>query len=421
VPFSVPNAPGGFAVTVASSSGYCSIDGVDVADATVFVRCDFNVPFNADGSIADDRRIAATVATIASIADRGGRVVLASHRGRPKGEGYEADFSLEPIAAHLSALLGRPVAFPSHDCLDDQATTAVNGLAPGGIVLLENTRFHSGEKAGDPEFARRLVRSSAVYCNEAFGASHRADASMVAAAACVRPNPCVAGRLLLTELRWLGDAIAEPGRPFVAVLGGAKVSDKLGAIRHLAGTMDTLLVGGAMAFTLLKALGHDTGASVVEEDMVSEAAAIIEAVDQSGTTLELPMDFVCAERPDASLPRTISTCDVPEGLMGLDIGPETQEIFGEILEEAGSVVWTGPMGLFEVAPFDEGTIEVARAICTATERGAATIVGGGDTAAAVAQFGLQDQFSHVSTGGGASLAMLEGEVLPALAVLDRIG
>lgn len=382
------------------------------------MRCDFNVPFHADGSISDDRRISSTIPSIESVLARGGRLVLASHLGRPNGTGYEADTSLKPIAEHLATLLGKPVGFPSTDCLDEQSSAAISSLAPGEVLLLENTRFHAGEKAGDEAFAQALVRDAAVYCNEAFGASHRSDASIVAAAKAIHPKPCVAGLLLANEIHWLSEVIESPKRPFVAVLGGAKVSDKLGAIRNLAGKVDTLLIGGAMAFTLLKAIGHSVGKSLVEDSMLDEARALIDEVDESGTTLELPLDFVCAERPDGSLPRTISGCDVPEGLMGLDIGPETQEVFGEVLEEAGSVVWNGPMGLFEVPPFDEGTAEIARALGTATERDASTIIGGGDTAAAMRQFGLEDSVSHVSTGGGASLAMLEGGIIPGLAVLD---
>ena len=406
-------------MTVASPTGYCSIDGVDVQDVLVFMRCDFNVPFHADGSITDDRRIASAVPTIASVLDRGGRLVLASHLGRPKGEGYETSASLKIVAEHLATLLGKPVGFPSNDCLDEAASDAIAALAPGEVLLLENTRFHAGEKAGDPAFAQALLRDAAVFCNEAFGVSHRSDASIVAAAKLMHPKPCVAGRLLANEIHWLSEVIEAPQRPFVAVLGGAKVSDKLGAIRNLAGKVDTLLVGGAMAFTLLKAIGHSVGDSLVEDSMLDEARTLIDEVDQSGTTLELPLDFVCAERPDGSLPLTLSGCDVPDGLMGLDIGPETQEIFGEVLEEAGSVVWNGPMGLFEVEPFDEGTAEIARAIGTATERDASTIIGGGDTAAAMRRLGLDHSVSHISTGGGASLAMLEGIVIPGLSELNR--
>ena len=406
-------------MNVASPSKYPSIDAVEVQDALVFMRCDFNVPLNADGTISDDRRIASAIPSIESVLNRGGRLVLASHLGRPKGEGFEPALTLQPIAEHLSALLNQPVGFPSNSCIDATATDAIASLASGEVLLLENTRFHAEEKAGDDSFAQSLVRDATVYCNEAFGASHRSDASIVAAANAVRPQPCVAGRLLLNEIHWLTEMVESPNRPFVAVLGGAKVSDKLGAIRNLAGKVDTLLIGGAMAFTLLKAIGHETGTSLVEDAMLDEAKVLIDEIDASGTTLELPLDFVCAERPDSSLPRTISDCDVPDGLMGLDIGPETSEVFGEILEEAGSVVWNGPMGLFEIEPFDAGTTEIARAICTATERDAPTIIGGGDTAAAVLKLGLENAVSHVSTGGGASLAILEGTPMPGLTVLDR--
>ena len=394
-----------------------TIDQIDVKDATVLVRVDFNVPMQGE-AISDDTRIRAAVPTIRSILDRGGRAVLMSHLGRPKGKGHESAFSLEPVARRLGELLESEVSFPSQDCTDDSARQAVTDLHPGGIALLENLRFHPGEKTGDESFARTLVTDIDVYCNDAFGTAHRADASMVAVPDSMGDRPCVAGRLLERELQYLGTTIAEPTSPFVAILGGAKVSDKLKTIRRLAGIVDTLIVGGAMAFTLLKARGHQTGRSLVEESMVEEARRMIEELDASSTTLLLPSDFVCAKAPEAGTPTSVSGNDIPEDMMGLDIGPDSAARFAKVVQEARTVVWNGPMGLFEIRPFDAGTRAVADALVHATNAGAITIVGGGDTASAIKGLGLGDAVSHVSTGGGASLAMLEGSPMPALDALD---
>ena len=394
-----------------------TIDAIDAADLTVLVRVDFNVPLK-DGAITDDTRIRAAIPTIQSILDRGGKVVLMSHLGRPEGTGYEAAFSLAPAAARLAELLGRPVAFPSHDCIDAAAKAAIAAMAPGDVVLLENLRFHKAEKKGGADFAAALADGIDAYCNDAFGTAHRADASMVAVAEAMGDRPRVAGRLLEKELQYLGSAIESPKRPFIAILGGAKVSDKLKTIRRLAGTVDTLVVGGAMAFTLLKAKGHDIGRSLVETDMVEEAGRMIEEVAAAGTTLELPSDFVCATGIDAGLETAVHGPDIPADLMGLDIGPASAARFAEVVRAAKTVIWNGPMGLFEVEPYDIGTRTVADALVEATGAGATTIVGGGDTAAAIQGFGLGDRVSHVSTGGGASLTMLEGSPMPALDVLD---
>ena len=394
-----------------------TIDQVDVAHATVLVRVDFNVPLQ-EGSIADDTRIRAALPTIESILERGGRVVLMSHLGRPGGKGHEPEFSLEPAATRLAELLGRPVAFPSNDCTDDEARRAVAGMVDGDVVLLENLRFHPGEKKGDASFAEILVEGVDAYCNDAFGTAHRSDASMVATPTAMADRPCVAGRLLERELRYLGETIAAPERPFVAILGGAKVSDKLKTIRRLAGVVDTLVVGGAMAFTLLKAKGCAVGRSLVESDMVEEAGRMIEEVAASSTTLLLPSDFVCGAEPKAGTTTSISGTEIPDDMMGLDIGPESAERFAETVRAARTVVWNGPMGLFEVAPFDQGTRRVAEALAAATEAGGTTIVGGGDTASAVQGMGFGERVSHVSTGGGASLTMLEGGPMPAVEALD---
>ncbi len=398
------------------SSARKTIEDVEVADRSVLVRVDFNVPLG-DAGIEDDTRIRAAIPTITSILDRGGRVVLMSHLGRPKGVGAESEFSLAPVAARLGELLGRPVTFPGDDCLDEAARLAVEKMGPGEVLLLENLRFHAGEKKGDEAFAAGLARYGEVYCNDAFGAAHRGDASMVAVREAMPDRPGVAGKLLERELRYLGSAIEGAETPFVAILGGAKISDKLKTIRRLAGTVDSLIVGGAMAFTLLRAMGHDTGRSLVEETMVDEARGMLDELAASSTDLLLPTDFICAGSIEGG-ETSVHGRDIPEGLMGLDIGPETAAAFAAAVESARTVVWNGPMGLFEVAPFDAGTLAVAKALATATANGATTIVGGGDTASAIQGLGMGDRVSHVSTGGGASLTMLEGGPMPALAVLD---
>lgn len=393
------------------------IDDTPVEGRTVLVRVDFNVPVHR-GEITDDTRIRAALPTIRSILDRGGSVVLISHLGRPKGVGHEPELSLAPVAARLGEHLGRGVAFPSHDCTDATAREGIAGLAPGAVCLLENLRFHPGEKSGEAAFAAALAEGVDVYCNDAFGTAHRADASMVAVAEAMGDRPRVAGRLLEKELKYLGAAIEGAERPFVAILGGAKVSDKLKTIRRLAGAVDTLVVGGAMAFTLLKARGHEVGRSLVEEAMVEEAGRMIEELAASTTTLLLPVDFTCGTAPEAGTSTSVHGTDLPEDLMGLDIGPRSAEAFASVVRDARTVVWNGPMGLFEVPPFDRGTRAVAEALVAATQAGAVTIVGGGDTASAVQGLGFGPAVSHVSTGGGASLTMLEGGPMPALEVLD---
>ena len=344
--------------------------------------------------------------------------MLMSHLGRPSGNGFESAFSLAPAAARLSELLDRPVNLPSDDCLDDASRAAVASIGSGEVILLENLRFHAAEKKGDVDFAARLAVYGDVYCQDAFGAAHRADASMVAVPQAMEGRPRTAGRLLEAELKYLSGAIDSPERPFVAVLGGAKISDKLATIRHLAGRVDTLVVGGAMAFTLLRAMGHDTGRSLVEASMIEEARAIIDAVDATPTTLLLPVDFVCAAAPAAGVETTVSGPDIESDLMGLDIGPASIHAFSAAVREARTVIWNGPMGLFEIPPFDQGTLAITNAMIEATTAGATSVVGGGDTAAAVNDLGLGAGFTHVSTGGGASLRMLEGGPMPGVDTLD---
>lgn len=397
-----------------------TIDAVDVRGRRVLIRVDFNVPIE-NGRITDDRRIREALPTIRSVLSRGGSAVLMSHLGRPEGKGYEAEFSLAPVARRLGELLGSPVVFPSNDCVDEAAGAAVRALTPGGVVLLENLRFHKAEKKGDPAFAARLAAYGDVYCNDAFGTCHREEASMVAVPMAMAGRPRVCGLLVQKELRYLGDALASPTRPFVVILGGAKVADKIPLIDNLLPRTDAILIGGAMAYTFLKVRGVAVGASRVEEDRIADAGRIIDKAAASGCALHLPSDHV-ASTAFAESGGEVRTFDGPieDGFMGLDIGPKTRSLYAGVIGAARTAVWNGPMGVFEWPRFAAGTEAVARALAAATAAGATTIVGGGDSAAAAEQFGIADKVSHVSTGGGASLEMLEGLTLPGVAaLLDR--
>lgn len=399
-----------------------TIDQVEVRGNRVLMRVDFNVPLEG-GVIRDDLRIRMALPSIESVLSRGGRLVLMSHLGRPAGTGFEPEFSLEPCAARLQELLGSKVRggvkFPSHDCIDGSATAAVNMLADGEALLLENLRFHKAEKKGDAEFAARLASYGDVYCNNAFGTCHRSDASMVAAPMAMRGKPRVCGSLVEREIRFLSDGVEHPKRPFVVVLGGAKVSDKLPAIEFLAPKADAILIGGAMAYTFLKAQGTKVGTSRVEEDRLEDARRIIELAAEHGCALRLPVDHVCSTTFDEQTGENRTfTGDIGEGYMGLDIGPETCVQYGGVLRDAKTIVWNGPMGVFEWSLFAVGTRRVAEAMAEATEHGAVTIVGGGDSAAAVERFGFAARLSHVSTGGGASLEMLSGKTFESVELLD---
>ena len=399
------------------------IDQVEVRGKKAFVRVDFNVPMDG-GVITDDRRIKASLPTIRSVLSRGGRAVLASHLGRPEGKGFEAEFSLAPVAQRLAELLGKDaphgVAFPSQDCSDDAARAAIGAMPEGGVVLLENLRFAKGEKKGDAGFASKLAGLCDLYVNDAFGTSHRADASMHALPMAMRARgaPCVSGFLLDAELEYLIGRIAAAQRPFLAILGGAKVSDKILAIENLMSKVDRLIVGGAMAYTFLRAQGVATGKSLVEEDRVELAKEILAKAAAKGCEFLLPTDHVCGREFKAGTETATVTGAIPDGWMGLDIGPATRERFGAAIRSSKTVVWNGPMGVFEMPPFDAGTRAVAAAVVDATKAGATTIAGGGDTAAAVEEFGLADKLSHVSTGGGASLEVLEGKHLVCLDAID---
>jgi phosphoglycerate kinase len=395
-----------------------TIESVDVAGKRVLVRVDFNVPIQ-DGKIADDRRIRAALPTVRSVIERGGRAVLMSHLGRPAGKGFEAQFSLRPVATRLGELLGTEVAFPSESCVDDASRRAVEGLADGGLAVLENLRFHPGEKAGDTEFAAALAALGDVYVNDAFGACHRADASMVALPQAMAGKPRVIGFLVEREIRFLRDAMENPAKPFVVVLGGAKVSDKIGAVERLLPKADHVVVGGAMAYTFLKALGQEVGESRVEADRLADAKRIIDLAARLGAQLHLPVDHVCSTEFAAHAGDIEVFADkIRPGFMGLDIGPNTQSAFAGVVRGAKCVVWNGPMGVFEWTAFSVGTRQVGTAVAEATERGAVTVVGGGDTASAAEKFGVAEKVTHVSTGGGASLEMLEGKSFRSIEVLD---
>lgn len=397
-----------------------TIAQVGVAGLRVLMRVDFNVPIE-QGRITDDRRIREAVPTIRSVLDRGGSVVLLSHLGRPEGKGYEAEYTLAPVASRLSELLGRAVSFPSKDVTDDASASAAAGARPGDVILLENVRFAKGEKKGEAGYASRLAGYGDVYVNDAFGTAHREDGSMYAVPRAMAGRPRVAGLLLEKELRYLGDALASPRRPFVVVLGGAKVSDKIGVVENLLPRADAVLVGGAMAYTFLRALGRGVGSSRVEESHLGQAGGMIERARAQRCDLMLPVDHVCStEFAQFGGQQGVFEGEIPGGYMGLDIGPQTREAYAKALREAHTIVWNGPMGVFEWSLYSAGTRAVAEAAAEATaRRGAVSIVGGGDSAAAAERLGLAEKFSHVSTGGGASLEMLAGKPFTTVALLDE--
>ncbi len=389
-----------------------TLDDVQLDGKRALVRVDFNVPL--DGTrITDDTRIRGALPTIQKICGDGGVAVLMSHLGRPKGQPDEK-YSLKPVADYLGTLVAFPVTF-SESTVGEKARAIVDAAQPGSIVVLENTRFHSGETKNDAEFSRQLAELGDLYVDDAFGAAHRAHASTVGVTEHLQP--AVMGYLLQAEVDTLGKLLEDPARPFVAVLGGAKVSDKLGVIRALLGKVDKLLVGGAMAYTFLKALGEEVGSSMVEEDLLAEAREIHR---KAGEALLLPTDHIVGASFDNDTERHVEEGRIADG-MGLDIGPETRERYSEVIRGAGTVLWNGPMGVFEMPNFAEGTLSVARALASATaENGAQTVVGGGDSVAAITQAGLEREVSHVSTGGGAMLEFIEGGDLPGVAALtDR--
>jgi phosphoglycerate kinase len=387
-----------------------TIAQVDVAGKSVLMRVDFNVPLDDQGNITDDRRIEMALPSIRSVLDRGGRLILMSHLGRPDGE-PDLKYSLRPAAERLGIWLHKNVAFAT-DTVGEDARLQAARLRNGQCLVLENVRFQPGEKAGDPAFAKALADMADIYCNDAFGTCHRLDASMVAVPLAMGDRPKVVGLLVEKEINYLRDVIRAPQRPFVAVLGGAKVSDKIRVIENLLTQCDRVLIGGAMAYTFLAARGLRVGSSKVETDRIALAQKLLES---AGDRIVLPIDHHCGDRFEAGCAKRVCVGQIDDGFMGLDIGPATIQEFSRILSVAGTIVWNGPMGVFEMPPFDQGTRAVAQAIADSS---ATSIVGGGDSAAAVEQFGLAERVTHVSTGGGASLAMLEGTPFKAVDILD---
>ena len=389
-----------------------TLSDLDVSGKKVFVRVDFNVPIK-NGAISDDTRIRASLPTIEQLLDRGATVILASHLGRPKGK-PNPEFSLEPVAARLSQLLGgRPVKFAA-DSIGEQAQAAIDAAGKGGVVLLENLRFHGGEEKNDPAFAKQLAALADIYVNDAFGSAHRAHASTEGIVHQVKE--AAAGLLMGKEVEYLGRVLESPERPFVAVLGGAKVSDKLEVIENLIAKVDALLIGGAMAYTFFKARGIEVGKSLVEADLLDTARDVERRAKERGLRLELPVDHVVAPKLEAGVPTEILEVTDPSigDRMGLDIGPKTIDTYRSVIAGAKTVIWNGPMGVFEIDAFAKGTIEVAKAVAAVQ---GTTVIGGGDSIAAVAKAGVTDKITHISTGGGASLEFLGGRTLPGVAAL----
>ena len=391
-----------------------TIRDIDVKGKNVIVRCDFNVPLDAEGRITDDTRILGALPTIRYLSEQGAKAILLSHLGRPDGS-YDEKYSLKPVAKDLSEKLGKDVLFLSSPVVVDEAVKEAAGkMNPGDIMLLENTRFRKEETDNDPAFAGELASLADIFVNDAFGSAHRAHASTAGIAAYI---PAVSGFLIEKEVAFLGDALDNPKRPFVAILGGAKVSDKIKVIKNLLTKADTLIIGGGMAFTFLKSQGHETGKSLLDKESVGLAAALLKEAAERKVELLLPVDINAGKTFDNDTESGIYDVDsFPPDMMGLDIGPRSEQLFRERIMEAGTILWNGPMGVFEMPSFAGGTRAVARALA---DSGAVTVIGGGDSAAAVEQFGLADKMSHVSTGGGASLEFIEGLELPGIAVLEE--
>jgi len=392
------------------------LNDLDLAGRRALVRVDFNVPQDDAGRITDDTRIRAALPTVQALLDAGASVVLMSHLGRPKG--VTPSLTLRPIADHLAALLGRPVAF-APDCVDDKALDVTQTLKPGEVALLENLRFHPEEEAGDEFFAGQLAENGDLYINDAFGTAHRAHAS-TAVIAKFFPEDKAFGLLMAGEIEALERVLAHPDRPLTALIGGAKVSSKLAIVEHLIGRVDRLIIGGGMAFTFAKARGGSVGNSLIEADLVPTARTILERAAAAGTELLLPTDTVAADAFAADAPARVVPADaIPDGTMGLDIGPETRMRFAEAIRTSKTLLWNGPMGVFEWERFAAGTFAIAEALAEATAHGTFTLVGGGDSIAALAASGLTERVSYVSTGGGAMLEYLEGRTLPGIAAIEE--
>ncbi|MEW5796849.1 MAG: phosphoglycerate kinase [Candidatus Zixiibacteriota bacterium] len=391
-----------------------TVSDINFRGRKVLVRVDFNVPLDDKQNITDDRRIRAALPTLRKILGDGGAVIACSHLGRPKG-GPDPKQSLRPVARRLQELLSKPVTF-AEDCIGPEASNLVGRMKPGDVVLLENLRFHSEEEKNIPEFARKLASLADIYVNDAFGSAHRAHASTEGVTRFF--DQSVAGFLMERELHYLGNALTNPVRPFAAILGGAKISGKIDVLQHLIGKVDVLIIGGGMVFTFAKALGYAIGDSLLEADRVEMAREIMAKAEASAVKLILPVDAVIAAEIDANAKtKVVPIRQIPDGMKGLDIGPESIKLISKALADIKTVLWNGPMGVFECPPFAEGTFAVARMLADLTDKGATTVVGGGDSASAVSRSGLESKLSHISTGGGASLEFLEGKVLPGVAAL----
>lgn len=393
-----------------------NLSSSDLQGKRVLMRADFNVPVDEQGNITDDTRIRAALPTIQNLTSKGAKVILCSHFGRPKN-GPEDKYRLTPVGKRLSELLGKPVV-KTDDCIGDEVAAAVNAMQPGDVVLLENVRFYKEEEKNDPEFAQKLASVADLYVNDAFGTAHRAHASTEGVTKYLKPS--VAGLLIEKELQYLQSAIENPQRPLAAIVGGSKVSSKIGVIETLLNKVDKLLIGGGMVFTFYKARGLSVGKSLVEEDKLELAKTLEAMAKEKGVDLLLPTDVVVADNfaPDANA-QTVSVENIPDGWMGLDIGPDSVKTFQAALAQCKSVIWNGPMGVFEMDKFAQGTEAIAHTLADLTPKGTTTIIGGGDSVAAVEKVGVASQMSHISTGGGASLELLEGKELPGIAALDE--
>ncbi len=388
-----------------------TVEDLEVSGKRVLVRCDFNVPLK-DGVITSDKRIVASLPTIKYLIENNAKVILCSHLGRPKGE-FKPEFSLAPVAVRLAELLGKEVKMAT-DVVGESAQSLAASLNDGDVMIIENVRFHKEETKNDPEFSKKLADLADLYVNDAFGSAHRAHSSTTGVADYI---PAACGYLIQKEINFIGGALANPKRPLVAILGGAKVSDKIGVITNLLDKCDTIIVGGGMAYTFMKSLGHNIGTSLLEEDRVEDAKQMMETAKAKGVNFLIPVDNKVGKEYDPNTEAMIvNSDDIPDGWMGLDIGPKTQEIFADAIKGSGTVIWNGPMGVSEWENFAQGTIAVATAVA---ESGAISIIGGGDSAAAVQKLGFADKMSHISTGGGASLEFLEGKELPGIVALNN--
>jgi 3-phosphoglycerate kinase len=406
-----------------------TVADIDVKGKKVLMRVDFNVPQDDNGNITSDDRIVKALPTIKNILDRGGALILMSHLGRPEGARDDA-YTLKPVAERLSQLLGRKVIFAT-DCVGPDTKAKAAALKPGDVLLLENLRFYKEEvikdkaakedaqlRAAKDKFAKELASMADIYVDDAFGTAHRDNASMYTVPAVMEGKPRVIGFLIEKELKFLGDAVKNPQRPFVAILGGAKVSDKIGVIENLIGKVNRIIIGGAMAYTFLKARGKAVGDSLCEDDFMDKAQGLLDQAADAGCEVLLPPDHVVVRKLEAGAEHRVAVGDIDPGWQAVDIGPMARKEFAEKIVDAKTILWNGPMGVFEIPPFDEGTEAIAQAVAKATDRGAKSIVGGGDSASAIEKLGLQNRISHISTGGGASLEFLEGKKFKAIEILD---